>query len=114
MDYENFIRKRITQLRLKNNMTAYELSLSLPKNCSYIFTITSGKGLPSLQEFLRLCKTLDITPSEFFQTEKSSADMAEIKSSLMHLSKENLDVVLDAVQKLDQGTGKAGIANTER
>lgn len=64
---EQFIRNRITQLRIAANKSEREMSLDLGHSGSYINSITSGRTFPSLREFLYICEYLDITPEEFFQ-----------------------------------------------
>ena len=43
---EEFIRNRITELRLKRNVSEYQMSLDLGQNRSYIQAISSGRALP--------------------------------------------------------------------
>ena len=66
---ENFIRDRITQLRLKKQVSEYKMSLELGHSKSYIQSISSGRSLPSMPEFLYICKYFGITPYEFFDEE---------------------------------------------
>lgn len=66
MQYDEYIRQRITQLRLQKNLSEYKLSHELGHGDSYIRGITSGKSLPSMKEFLYICEYFKITPKEFF------------------------------------------------
>lgn len=66
MQYDEYIRQRITQLRLQKNLSEYKLSHELGHGDSYIRGITSGKSLPSMKEFLYICEYFEITPKEFF------------------------------------------------
>ena len=63
---ETFIRERITELRIQKNISEYKMSLDLGHSKSYIQSISSGKALPSMSEFLYICDYLEITPKEFF------------------------------------------------
>ncbi len=63
---ENYIRNRITQLRLAHNISEYKLSLELGQNKGYIQSISSGRALPSMSVFFNICDYFNITPSEFF------------------------------------------------
>lgn len=49
---EQFIRNRITQLRIAANKSEREMSLDLGHGGSYINSITAGRTFPSLLEFL--------------------------------------------------------------
>lgn len=67
----DFIRKRLTQLRMQKGVSEYQMSLDMGHSRSYIQSIVSGKSLPSMAEFLYICEYLGVTPSAFFdeQTE---------------------------------------------
>lgn len=62
----DFIRMRITQLRMKKGVSEYQMSLDMGHSRSYIQSIVSGKALPSMSEFLYMCEYLDVTPKAFF------------------------------------------------
>lgn len=65
-EYENFVRKRITQLRHRLHVSEHKMSLDLGKSGSYMRSISIGKAMPSMHEFLRICEYLGVTPQEFF------------------------------------------------
>lgn len=62
----DFIRKRLTKLRIEKGVSEYQMSLDMGHSRSYIQSIVSGKSLPSMAEFLYICEYLDVTPSAFF------------------------------------------------
>lgn len=74
---EQFIRNRISALRIKKGVSEYRMSLDLGHSKSYIQSISSGKSLPSLQEFLYICEYFGLTPREFF-------DESEVEPMLVH------------------------------
>ena len=51
---KNFIGERISELRLKKNVSEYQMSLDLGKNKSYIQSLTSGRSLPTLFSYTHL------------------------------------------------------------
>ena len=61
-----FVRDRITELRLKMNVSEHKMSLELGKSGSYIRGITNGGSLPSLKELFNIMEYFGVTPSEFF------------------------------------------------
>ena len=61
---EEFIRNRITELRLKRNVSEYQMSLDLGQNRSYIQAISSGRALPSMGHFLKICDYFEISPMQ--------------------------------------------------
>lgn len=65
MDIE-FIRERITQLRLQKGVSEYKMSYDLGHSRGYINNISSGKTLPSMTEFLAICEYFGITPIRVF------------------------------------------------
>jgi len=62
----DFIRRRITQLRVEKGVSEYQMSLDMGHSRSYIQSIASGRALPSMSEFLYICEYLGVTPSTFF------------------------------------------------
>ena len=63
---EEYISKRLTELRIKKDVSEYQMSLDLGHSRSYIQSISSGRVMPSMKEFLAICEYLDITPMQFF------------------------------------------------
>ena len=55
---KNFIGERISELRLKKNVSEYQMSLDLGKNKSYIQSLTSGRSLPTMQISVTIWKSL--------------------------------------------------------
>lgn len=66
MGCEEFVRNRITELRIQKNVSEHRMSLDLNKSGSYIRGITSGVVMPSLKELFNILDYLEITPSTFF------------------------------------------------
>lgn len=99
MDIE-YVRERITQLRLQKGVSEYKMSYDLGHSRGYINNISSGKTLPSMTEFFAICDYFCITPIEFFDT----------KSSNPKLSK----AVLNAIEQLDENDLSLILANVTR
>jgi transcriptional regulator with XRE-family HTH domain len=64
--YEQFVRDRITRLRLNKGVSEYQMSYDLGHSRGYIYNISSGKSLPPLKGLFSICEYFGITPSEFF------------------------------------------------
>ena len=64
--YEQLLRQRITELRLRKNVSEHRMSLELGKSGSYIRAITSGVALPSTRELFNIIEYLDLSPADFF------------------------------------------------
>jgi len=65
-NYDMFVRNRITELRLKKNVSEHKMSLDLGKSGAYIRSITNGTALPSLKELFNIMEYFHMNPAEFF------------------------------------------------
>lgn len=100
MDIE-FIRERITQLRLQKGVSEYKMSYDLGHSRGYINNISSGKTLPSMTEFLAICEYFGITPIEFFNAVALNPRVnRELLDALEQLSEEDLALTLMNVKRL--------------
>lgn len=98
---ENFIRERITKLRIQKNVSEYKMSLDLGHSKSYIQSIASGRSLPSMSEFLYICEYLDVSPSEFFNEETDNPILFEQNlSGMRKLGKDDLILLHVIIQRL--------------
>lgn len=89
--FEDFIRSRITELRLKKNVSEHRMSLDLDKSGSYIRSITCGAALPSLRELNNIISYFGITPSEFFAPlDSEDTPYAKTCARLRSMSDEDL------------------------
>ena len=61
------------------------MSLDLGKSGSYMRSISIGKALPSMHEFLRICEYLGVTPQEFFTGAGDETDRINIFNRLQDL-----------------------------
>ena len=101
--YEQFIRNRITELRLQKNVSEYKMSLDLGHSKSYIQSISSGRALPSMIEFISICEYFNITPSEFFN-EKGTELIApnELQTEAKQLNKNDIKLLTDIAKRLNK------------
>lgn len=98
---EQFVRNRITELRLKKDVSEYQMSLDLGKNKSYIQGISSGRSMPSMKQFFEICEYLEISPQEFFDTEIREQPLLHTATELMkELEKSDLEAVLPVLMHL--------------
>ena len=98
---EAFIRDRITELRLKKQVSEYKMSLDIGRSKGYIQSISSGRSLPSLSEFLYICEYLQISPKDFFDTEtQEPAMLHQLTESARHLSDQDISLLLSIAERL--------------
>lgn len=95
--YEKEFSKRLSQLRIRRNVSAREMSLSLGQNSSYINHIENGQTLPSMRGFFYICDYLGISPSEFFEFDVRYPDCC---SSIMESIKELDEQEVESLEKL--------------
>jgi len=72
--FKQFVRDRITQLRLQKGVSAYRMSCDLGRGKGYIHSICAGKHMPSLEGFVAICNYLGITLRELFDAELLALD----------------------------------------
>ena len=63
---EQFVRERITQLRLRKGVSEYKMSYELGHSRGYVHNISSGKATPPMKEFFAICEYFELTPQQFF------------------------------------------------
>lgn len=92
--YAEFVRTRITELRIARGVSEYRMSLDLDKCGSYIRSITSGRALPSLGELFNICVYFGITPSDFFAPlENADATFSKLCRRLQAWNDEDLEKI---------------------
>lgn len=97
---EDFFRTRITQLRINNGLSEYQLSYDLGHSRGYINNITSGKSLPSMSEFFSICEYFNISPAEFFDTKNSNPELLSKTINEIHsLDEEDLLLILTLIKR---------------
>ena len=78
-----------------------ELSTDLGHSKSYIQSISSGKSMPSMGEFLYICEYLGVTPREFFDDSINDPQLVqELYELSRHLSEANLKILVDLAKRL--------------
>ena len=98
---ELFFSRRLTELRVRKNVSAREMSLAIGQNPSYINRIENGLSLPSMQGFFYICEYLGVTPAEFFDTgDRDPYLRQEIASAMRTLDARQLEIVLSVVKGL--------------
>ena len=97
----DFVRNRITQLRLKKNLSEYQLSYDLGHSKGYIYNISSGHSLPPLTELFAICEYFGITPSEFFDENVDDPTIIrEAINGLRQLNESDQQLILNNINRL--------------
>lgn len=86
-------------MRMAKNISERELSLSLGKAHNYIYSISSGKILPTMESFLDICDYFEITPSDFFDEQSENPLLTrDILIKLNALSEKDLSLLLEIME----------------
>lgn len=83
--YEDFVRNRITQLRLQKGVSEYQMSYDLGHSRGYIYNISSGKSLSPLSELFSICEYFGLTTAEFFN--ENTSDPILVQKAIEGLNK---------------------------
>lgn len=101
MDFE-YIRHRITELRIQKGVSEYQMSLDLGHSRSYIQNITNGRSKPSIEEFLYICKYLGISPRDFFDDANRKPILIQrALDGMQSLSQEDMEAVIAVIDRLN-------------
>ena len=100
---KDFIQNRITELRIKKGVSEYKMSLDMGHSKGYIQSISSGKSLPSMPEFLYMCDYLSVTPAEFFDTGLDEPQLIHILiEQARQLDDKDLTLLISVAKRLSE------------
>ena len=98
---EQYVRDRITQLRMQKDVSEYRMSYDLGHSRAYVNNISSGKSLPSLGELLAICEYFGISPKVFFDEQLQNPGLLQrAESSMAGLSEDDLQMVMGIIARL--------------
>lgn len=98
---ENFIRERITQLRLRKGVSEYQMSYDLGRSRGYVYNISSGKALPPMKEFLAICDYFEITPQQFFDDNTQNPELIQkALNGMRQLDEDDLLILLSLINRM--------------
>ena len=99
--YEEFVRDRITQLRLKKGVSEYQMSYDLGHSRGYIYNISSGKALPPLKEFFAICDYFQITPQQFFDDSIENPELIQkALNGIKQLDESDIQILLVLINRM--------------
>lgn len=105
MMLENFVRERITQLRLEKGVSEYQLGYGLGHSRGYIYNISSGKSLQPMKELSAICDYLGITPQQFFDNDTAHPELLQqTVQKRKGLSAEDLRLIQAIVDRMVKPT----------
>lgn len=100
---DQFIRERITRLRLNKGVSEYKMSYDLGHSRSYVHNISSGKCLPTMSEFLVVCEYLGVTPAQFFDEGLEEPMLvSDAVKAIRELDADSIKLVISLAKKLSK------------
>lgn len=76
------------------------MSMDLGHSKSYIQSISSGRALPSMPEFLAICDYFGISPADFFNENKSDILLLkQLQNETNGLSQEDLNLLISLAKR---------------
>lgn len=100
---EYYIRKRITELRICKGVSEYRMSMDLGHSKGYIQSISSGRALPSMSEFLVICEYFNITPVEFFSEDSGNLLLQkELQNEISIMGKDDMELLIKLAHRLNK------------
>ena len=100
-DYPKQLRERITKFREQKGVSESRMSIELGQSKCYLQQISSGKTLPSMGAFFRICEYLETLPIEFFWDDGiDSIYMHELLGCVKSMTKEDADYLLMSAKYL--------------
>lgn len=92
---------RLAALRIQKGVSAREMSQSLDLSEGYISGIENGINYPSMARFFLICDYLNVTPTEFFDTDTKYPDhMKQLMEDLKRLDAKQLELIAALVQNM--------------
>ena len=99
--YEEFVRERITQLRLKKGVSEYQMSYDLGHSRGYVYNISSGKALPPLKEFFAIWDYFEISPQQFFDDSAQNPELIQkALEGMNQLDESDMLMLLGVINRL--------------
>lgn len=93
--------ERLTELRLRKDVSAREMSRDIGQSDNYICNIENHHNLPSMSTFFYICDYLKVTPKEFFDLESRAPDrLSEITAKLKRLNPDQLALVSKLIDQM--------------
>lgn len=101
-EWRAFFSERLTCLRMSKSskLSSRKLSQELNQCESYINKIESGRALPSMEMFFKICEYFNITPSEFFLDTADPKQKSELEELYSSMSSDSRSLLMQLARKL--------------
>ena len=99
---ESKLVKRLIELRLKQGVSARDMSLSLGQSESYINKIENNRSLPSITVLFEIMRYFKITPLEFFDYSNDTKQTQELINEIRKLDYIETQHVIEIVKDINK------------
>ena len=98
---EQFVRDRITQLRLRKGVSEYKMSYDLGHSRGYVHNISSGKATPPMKKIFAICEYFELTPHQFFDEGTQNPELIQKAiNGMKQLSEDDMLMLLGFINRL--------------
>ena len=98
---EQFVRDRITQLRLRKGVSEYKMSYDLGHSRGYVHNISSGKATPPMKEFFAICEYFGLTPQQFFDEGAQNPELIQKAiNGMKQLNEKDMLMLLGLINRM--------------
>ena len=102
--FKDFVKHKISTIRLARGYTSRGLSLELNKSSEYLNQLENGRLNPSLEFLYEFCAFFDITLASFFDTDNAHpVEFNDICKNLSSLLPEEVNQIAAIVKTIAQG-----------
>lgn len=108
VEWRKFFSERVSGLRTakSSKLSSRKLSLELNQCESYINKIETGRALPSMEMFFKICEYFDVTPSEFFLDTADPKSKSELEELYSSMSSDSRVLLIQLARKLASTEGR--------
>ena len=100
---KDFIRQRVSSIRISKGLSARKLSLELEMGSEYINQLECGRSNPSINFLVKFCEYFNISMSEFFDNgSKYPQEYQELFNKLNKLDANELQLVKNLIDSLSK------------
>ncbi|MEE0733714.1 MAG: helix-turn-helix transcriptional regulator [Acutalibacteraceae bacterium] len=100
-DLKNFIKDRITELRMLRHISESKMSRELGHDSSYLQKITTGKAAPSIDALQEILDYFEMTPQEFFDNSEYGKVIRAACEKMNRMDSKDLLPILSIIDSID-------------
>ncbi|MBQ2594532.1 MAG: helix-turn-helix transcriptional regulator [Candidatus Riflebacteria bacterium] len=98
---ESYIQQRILKLVAESGQSERSFSAKLGRSYSYLGNITSGRALPSMGDFLEICRLLKVSPKDFFDSNSTNpALLDKVMNDMKGLNNKDILLIESFIKRL--------------